>query len=93
MLSDTNVLEFLYIRTMSQTKNAAPAQGARPAPLSKEQIKAALERDFSALHNLLSMVRTEPRILDDIANILWEKTQNIQTVNEAKQALAENGRG
>jgi len=80
MLTDT---KFHYLGVMKNNKNqAVPAQGAEH--LTQEQIKAALERDFKALHALLNMVRSEPRIMDVVAQVVHENRENHKTVKQAQ---------
>lgn len=64
-----------------QTEDAA--QGA--PVLTLPQIKATLEHDFKAMHALLNMVRSEPRILDTMAEVVFQNTQNHQTVKAARE--------
>lgn len=66
-----------------QSKTEDAAQGA--PVLSLEQINAALERDFKAMHALLNMVRSEPRILETMAEVVFQNTQNHHTVKAARE--------
>lgn len=83
------IRNFLYLGVMKKkTIFEAAGQGSAPQEppiLSLEQIKAALERDFKAMHALLNMVRSEPRILDTMSEVVFQNTQNHQTVKAARE--------
>lgn len=69
------------MKKQKQTEDAA--QGA--PVLTLEQIKAALDRDFKALHALVNMVRSEPRIQQAMAEVIYQNNVNHQTVKAARE--------
>jgi len=73
---------------MEDTKHGTPAQGATVPPMTEQQFRKALEDDFAMLHAMINFIRCTPRLLDVMAQVTYETSQNTEAVKKAQIALA-----
>jgi len=69
------------------SKTGTPAQGAQVPPMSPEDFKKLIEKDLDMLAALVNMLRTEERMRIAIAEIIFEKSENLKTTQEAAKSV------